>query len=206
MAYRAMGSVGRDRGNIDRWFCGSYRDYIPDHYELGYQICSYAWERYGEEHLGQGRLVRFAQPFVLATTRVALEKYYETNVHKALPRNLRRTGAFLEFAAETGDNAARPVAALPEAELYDLPVAAAAGRYGDRGPEKLTSTACRVSFASTAVRAGSGRIRPTGWSRRARRCATAASGGPSTVVRRFFEQRVNSQLCWLDLADGRPGR
>ena len=42
MAYRAMGSVGRDRRNIDRWFCGSYRDYIPDHYELGYQICSYA--------------------------------------------------------------------------------------------------------------------------------------------------------------------
>ena len=26
MAYRAMGSVGRDRRNIDRWFCGSYRD------------------------------------------------------------------------------------------------------------------------------------------------------------------------------------
>ena len=49
MGYRAMGRVGRDykgrrdRRNIDKWFCGSYRDYIPDHYELGYQICSYAF-------------------------------------------------------------------------------------------------------------------------------------------------------------------
>ena len=34
--------------NIDKWFCGSYRDYIPDHYELGYQICSYAYARYDE--------------------------------------------------------------------------------------------------------------------------------------------------------------
>jgi hypothetical protein len=37
MGYRAWGDqIGRDhkgrvRKNIDRWFCGSYRDYIPDH-------------------------------------------------------------------------------------------------------------------------------------------------------------------------------
>ena len=82
MAYRAMGSVGRDRRNIDRWFCGSYRDYIPDHYELGYQICSYAWERYGENVWDKVAWYGSRNPYVLATTRVALGKFYKTNVMK----------------------------------------------------------------------------------------------------------------------------
>lgn len=68
MGYRAMGRVGRDykgrrdRRNIDKWFCGSYRDYIPDHYELGYQICSYAYARYDENVWDRVGVVRFAQP------------------------------------------------------------------------------------------------------------------------------------------------
>ncbi len=70
----------RDRRNIDRWFCGSYRDYIPDHYELGYQICSYACDRYGEDVWDKVARYGSRNPYVLATTRVALGKFYDTNV------------------------------------------------------------------------------------------------------------------------------
>jgi hypothetical protein len=28
---------------------GSYRDYTPDHYELGYQLVAYGYEKYGED-------------------------------------------------------------------------------------------------------------------------------------------------------------
>ena len=80
MAYRAMGSVGRDRRNIDRWFCGSYRDYIPDHYELGYQICSYAWERYGENIWDKVAWYGARNPYMIFTTSIALKKFYRTDV------------------------------------------------------------------------------------------------------------------------------
>ena len=82
MEYRALGDAVRSRRNIDRWFCGSYRDYIPDHYELGYQICSYAWERYGENIWDKVAWYGSRNPYVLATTRVALGKFYKTNVIK----------------------------------------------------------------------------------------------------------------------------
>ena len=42
MEYRALGDAVHSRRNIDRWFCGSYRTNVPDHYHLGYQIAAYA--------------------------------------------------------------------------------------------------------------------------------------------------------------------
>jgi len=134
MAYRAMGSVGRDRRNIDRWFCGSYRDYIPDHYELGSQICSCAWERYGENIWDKVAWYGSRNPYVLATTRVALGKFYKTNVIKLFRETFRRTGTLLGFAA--GNRGQRRAAhRAARKEPHDLPVAPAAGRHGRRGAE-----------------------------------------------------------------------
>ena len=113
MAYRAMGSVGRDRRNIDRWFCGSYRDYIPDHYELGYQICSYAWERYGENIWDKVAWYGSRNPYVLATTRVALGKFYKTNVMKLFRETFDELERYWNSLPETGDSAV-PLTALPE--------------------------------------------------------------------------------------------
>ena len=80
MAYRAMGRVGRnrrdtrDRRNTDKWFCGSYRDYIPDHYELGDQLCSYAYDRYGENVWDKVAWDGSRNPYVILTTHAALRK------------------------------------------------------------------------------------------------------------------------------------
>ena len=118
LGYRAMGRVGRDRKdtrdrrNIDKWFCGSYRDYIPDHYELGYQICSYAYDRYGEVVWDKVARYGSRNPYVLATTRVALEKYYDTNVS----RLFRETFDVLERHWESlpqVEDSAEPLTPMP---------------------------------------------------------------------------------------------
>lgn len=86
MAYRALGDkIGRNhRGkpakNIDRWFSGSYRDFIPDHYALGYQICTYAYDRYGEVIWDKVARYGARNPYVFATVHKGLRKYYQTDV------------------------------------------------------------------------------------------------------------------------------
>lgn len=202
MAYRAMGSVGRERRNIDRWFCGSYRDYIPDHYELGYQICSYAWERYGENVWDRVTWYGSRNPYLLATTRIALEKYYDTNVGKLFRETFDELEHFWDSLPKA-PNSARPLVALPGRNHteYQWPLA-----LGDTAVLAVKTDLARVSrFVCIDRRTGREQtIAPTGLiSTR----PTLENGRVWwTEYRRsaLFEQRVNSQLCYMDLADGRP--
>ena len=202
MAYRAMGGVGRDRRNIDRWFCGSYRDYIPDHYELGYQICSYAWERYGENVWDRVAWYGSRNPYVLATTRVALGKFYKTNVQKLFRETFDELERYWDSLPAAEDSAAT-LTELPGANhtTYQWPLP-----LGDTAVLALKTDLGRVSrFVEIDRRTG----------RERRICYTGqVSTRPSlcggrvwwTEYRRskLFEQRVNSQLCYMNLADGVP--
>ena len=202
MAYRAMGSVGRDRRNIDRWFCGSYRDHIPDHYELGYQICSYAWERYGENIWDKVAWYGSRNPYVLFTTSVSLRKFYGTNVSRLFRETFDELGRFWDSLPKE-DDSARPLVGLPERNYttYQWPLA-----LGDTAVVALKTDLDRVSrFVRIDRRTGEERtIAPTGLvSTRPTLCDGRLWW---TEYRRstLFEQRVNSQLCWMNLADGRP--
>ena len=202
MAYRAMGSVGCERRNIDRWFCGSYRDYIPDHYELGYQICSYAYERYGENVWDKVAWYGSRNPYVLATTRVALGKFYKTNVAKLFRATFDELEHYWDSLPQVEDSAAT-LTELPEKNYttYQWPLP-----LGDTAVLALKTDLDRVSrFVVIDRRTGEER----------RICYTGqVSTRPSlndgrvwwTEYRRskLFEQRVNSQLCYMDLADGVP--
>ena len=81
MHYRALGNFAKERGP-NKWFCGSYREYIPDHYQLGYQITAYANSKYNENIWD--KIVRYAvrNPYTIAPTYVAMRKYYSTSTTK----------------------------------------------------------------------------------------------------------------------------
>lgn len=207
MGYRAMGRVGerpdgRLRRNIDRWFCGSYRDYIPDHYELGYQICSYAYERYGENVWNKVARYGARNPYVLATTRVALGKYYRTNVNTLFRETFDELRRHWDSLPKTEDSAA-PIVDLEQGNhttyqwplpLDDGSVLALKTDYDrttrfvridpDTGNEEVV---CHTGQVSTRPTVAGGRV----WWTEYRRS-------------KLFEQRVNSQLCWMDLTEGRP--
>lgn len=85
MHYRALGRELLDEAGywrIDKWFAGSIKRYVPSHYELGYQMVAYAMRRY-DTYIGQD-MYRYSSnfPFLLATTQIALKKYYDTSTAK----------------------------------------------------------------------------------------------------------------------------
>ena len=47
LEFRAMGDIANKYRNPDKFFCGSYRDFIPDHYQLGYQLVAHGNELTG---------------------------------------------------------------------------------------------------------------------------------------------------------------
>lgn len=59
LGYRAIGRRILQRKNMDKWYCGSYKDYVPDHYELGYQLLS--WADRNREEYPLGEITRFAR-------------------------------------------------------------------------------------------------------------------------------------------------
>ena len=80
--YRALGREILQHKNPDKWFCGSYRDYVPDHYQLGFQLVSYADKKY-ERYIGDVITDYTSKyPFFLFTTPLSLKRHYNTSVRK----------------------------------------------------------------------------------------------------------------------------
>ena len=202
IGYRAMGSVGRDRRNVDRWFSGSYRDYIPDHYELGYQICSYAWERYDENIWN--KVVRYSvrNPYVIATTRVGLGRYYKTNVQKLFRETFDELENYWNSLPKVEDSA-ETLTALPEKNYttYQWPLP-----LGDTAVLALKTDFDRVSrFVRIDRRSGDEQtICHTGQVSTRPSMANGRVWWTEYRRSKLFEQRVNSQLCYMDLADSKP--
>lgn len=82
MHYRAIGREVLDKRNPDKWFSGSYKDYVPSHYEVGYQIVRYAQSKYGKFIWDDVYRYSANYPFLVFTTQLALGKYYDTSTRK----------------------------------------------------------------------------------------------------------------------------
>lgn len=202
LAYRALGDIGRDRRNLDRWFCGSYRSHVPDHYELGYQICSYAYEKYDENIWDKVAWYSARNPYVLMTTHVALKKFYGTSVSQLFRETFDDLHAYWNSLPAAPDSAT-PLCTLPDDNYttYRWPLELDGGRVlalktdYDRpthfveidratGAERLVA---HIGQVSTRPTLGNGIV----WWTEYRRS-------------KLFEQRVNSQLCYMRLDDRQP--
>ena len=208
MAYRAMGRVGRnrrdtrDRRNTDKWFCGSYRDYIPDHYELGYQLCSYAYDRYGENVWDKVAWYGARNPYMIFTTSIALKKFYRTDVGTLFAETFDGLNYYWN-ALPARRNSSRYLSAEPVESYttYAFPLAIDAQRVlalktdYDR-PTRFVTIDTESGRERAVAYTGSVSTRP----------AYADGRVWWTEYRRstLFEQRVNSQLCYMDLDRGKP--
>lgn len=209
MGYRALGDRigtdhrGRERKNIDRWFCGSYRDYIPDHYELGYQLSTYAYDRYGENVWNKVGRYGVRNPYLLATTHLGLKKYYNTSVRNLFTENFAALNRHWAPLAEVEEPSRSLVAMdttnyttwrwplqLSEAEVVAVKAdLARTARFVTIDSEGTERTVAHIGDLTSRPALHEGRLY---WTQYAQS--------------KLFEERVGSQLWMLDFADERPRR
>ncbi len=202
MAYRAIGRDMLDRRNLDRWFCGSYLAYTPDHYELGYQAVSYAYTYLGDNVWDKVAHYGVRNPYVIATVSTALNKYYDINSAKLVRAAFTNLFDHWDSLPER-DNSAEIITPIDTTNYttYSHPMP-----YGDKG--EVVSLKEDYVYTSRFVRhKESGeeeRIAYTG------NVSTRPSLGDKYVwwseYRRstLFDQRVNSQLCYMNIEDKKP--
>ncbi len=78
LEYRAYFAEDAKRFPVDKWMLGSYRDYVPDYYQMGYQMVVWAENTYGSDFWG--RVLRYAgrTPYLIVPRVFAFWKYERT--------------------------------------------------------------------------------------------------------------------------------
>ncbi len=200
MAYRAIGRDILKRKNSDKWFSGSFREHIPDHYHIGYQLTSYSDWRFGENIWDRVAYYGVRNPYAIATVSIATHRYYDTCVR--------------ELFKETFDNLNTHWESLPAVEpsatpLKELPEK---GYTTYRHPTRISDTTAvvlrhslRESERWMLMDTRSGEEQPL-------RHTGSLSSRPAfdgehlywTEYRRslLFEQRVGSRICYMEPQKG----
>lgn len=200
MHYRALGDEILKSRNPDKWFCGSYRDYVPSHYELGFQLVSYADKKY-DEYIGEG-ITRYTSdyPILIFTTQLALNKYYRTSTKKLFRETFSSLNELWDSLPDEGNS---PRIVSPPVKVYttyshpvfigDSTILAVKEDY-DR-PSRLVEIDVAAGTERLVCHTG-----PVS-TRLVYRDGLAAW----TEYRqsRFWEQKVNSRLCIMEAGSGR---
>lgn len=203
LEYRALGEEVLRRRNCDKWFCGSYREYVPDHYQMGYQMVRYAYTRYGDDFWD--RTVRYGvrNAYLLTfSTSIAMRKFYGTGEGELFRETFAELNAY--WNRHPGpDDSGITLTPLPEGNhteyahplpLNDTTLLALKTDF-DR-PTRLVEIDTRTGSEHLRARLGSVSSRP----------ATDGRRIWWTEYRRslLFRERVGSRICRLDPGQRRP--
>ncbi len=196
MEYRAMLLEGTRPKRLDTWFSGSFRRHMPDHYQLGYQIISWSWGRYGENILDKTSWFTSRNPWMLFPFAIALKKYYGMTSGQMLTQafdDLEKHWRSLPQENNSAEIIGTPITSYT---TYASPRAVEGGIVALK--EDLDKTS-RLVFVG-----GTEKIL----------CRTGIVNSPLTVlggrvywaeIRRstFWDQKTGSVLCSYDMATGR---
>lgn len=82
MPYRAYGNVAKAFRCYDKWFCGSYKDYIPNHYNLGYLMSRHGYNRFGRIMGDDVAELTSRRPYMIVSNNWVLKRLYATSESK----------------------------------------------------------------------------------------------------------------------------
>lgn len=203
MAYRAYGDVARRYKNLDKWFSGSFRNYIPDHYALGYLMCRHGYNHFDTIMGDDVAELTSRRPYMFVSTSWVLKKLYGSSVKSLFTDTFTTLQEFWEPFAEVKPTTV--AVAVPEPKSYT--------RYSHPQP---TADGTIVALKEDFDRPSAFVVIDTANHSERRIAYTGdVSSRPSlspsgrlwwTEYRRstLFAEKVASQLCYMDLDKGKP--
>lgn len=194
--YRAYFTEGPPNFALDKWFCGSYKDFIPNHYQFGYQLTAWGRERYGDDIWGRVAEYGSRNPYSIISINPALRKYYRTSVREIARGTMADLAAFWKSLPEEEDSGTLIPTPVRSYTVYDTPMP-----LNDSTVIVLKQDMARANrFVSVDPRSGAEK----------HLCYTGFVSTPPTLRdsmiywteyrnSTFWEQSVFSRLCTYDL-------
>lgn len=199
--FRARGLDVLSRKNLDKWFCGSYKEHIPDHYLFGYQLTAFANTKYDENIWDKIVNYSVRNPYVILPNYVAMKKFYKTDATQIVKETFTDLNNFWSKLPEVSDSST-PVLTPAQRSFtsYRYPM-----HFGVRS---IISVKKDLDTPAALVRTNMESGEETKLCNIGRLSTRPVMQGNRvwwTEYRRsmLFEQRVGSRLCYMDLGENR---
>lgn len=204
LEFRAMGNITDRYRNSDKFFCGSYRDFIPDHYQLGYQMVAYGNSLAGRQMANEMASYGPRHPWTIVSENWRMKKLFGFSSHQLFLKTFDHlTSYWAQQPLPDNSSQLLPTPAIKSYTTYSHP------QWIDgQGILMLKEDLDRPShFVLLNEETGQEqRLSYTG------DVATRPAYDPVqgrvwwTEYRRstMFEQRVRSTLCYMDIDKQRP--
>ncbi len=116
LEFRAMGDIASKYRNSDKFFCGSYRDFIPDHYQLGYQMVAHGNELAGRIIANDMASLGPRRPWMIVSENWRMKHLFGFSTHELFQSTFRSLTDFWA-TIPTPENSSDALPA-PSAESY----------------------------------------------------------------------------------------
>jgi hypothetical protein len=202
MHYRAVGDVGSRMYSPDFWFGGSYKHFVPDHYHLGYQMTRWGYHRYGKKWLNGVMWYVGRNPQFIFPGTIALKTYYGTSeggLFRDAFAELNKLWASLPEVKESSSKLRTPITSYTTYQWplwLDEDTLVAFKTDLDR-PSRVVIVDVSTGNEITITHTGIVSSRPIYDGR-----LVWWTEFRSSVL---WDERVNSQLCWLNPVSGEQG-
>lgn len=202
LEFRAMGNIADKYRNPDKFFCGSYRDFIPDHYQMGYQMVSYGNKMMGRVMANEMASYGPRHPWTIVSTSWRMNKLFGLSEHGLFDKTFRDLVSYWESLPKVEDTASRlPAPRFSSYTKYSSPIwlsrsSVIALKQTLDEPQHIIMLDADTGFEQRLAYTGDVSTRPIYDAKNRRLWWTEYRRGL------IFQEKVISQLCYMDL-DGK---
>jgi hypothetical protein len=200
MHYRAVGDVGAEKYSGDYWFSGSFRDYVPDHYRLGYQMVRWSYHHLGERVWDDVARYVSRNPQFIAPMTFGLKRHYGMNQTGLFRRAFADLNAHWNSLPRVENSSHRIVTPENSYTTYRWPLwvddgTLVAFKSDMLGTSRIVEVAAATGEERVLTHTGHVSSRPV--------LANGVLWWTEFRQSVLWDERVLSRLCSFDLATGR---